>query len=76
MAEHTDPDALKASHKRMITRGVLAAVALAVLSLIEYWVALYFDDPTWWLVPFMVLKGWVVLDFFMHVRALRSEGAH
>jgi len=76
MAEHTDAASLKASHRRMITRGVLAALVLAVLSLLEYWVALEFDDPTWYLVPFMAIKGWVILDFFMHVRALRSEGAH
>jgi cytochrome c oxidase subunit IV len=76
MAEHTDAASLKASHRRMITRGVLAALVLAVLSLLEYWVALEFDDPTWYLVPFMVFKGGLILDTFMHIRALRNDGAH
>jgi hypothetical protein len=75
MADHTEPD-LKARHKQMIVRGIAAALLLAVLSLAEYYVAIKMDDPTWALVPFMVVKGWVVLDTFMHVRALSSKGAH
>ncbi|HNJ96513.1 MAG TPA: hypothetical protein PLV13_00185 [Ilumatobacteraceae bacterium] len=76
MSEHTDTDALKESHRSMIRRGVAAALLLAALSLAEYFVAVEIDDPTWYLMPFIVVKGWVVLDIFMHVRAIRSEGAH
>lgn len=76
MSEHTDADALKARYKKMVTRGIAAALLLAALSLAEYYVAIEIDDPTWPLMPFIVIKGWVVLDTFMHVRALRNEGAH
>ena len=57
-------------------RGVMAAVILAVLSVIEYVVAVKLDNPTWFLMPFIVLKGLLILDVFMHVRAIKSGGDH
>lgn len=61
---------------RALRMGVVTAIALAVLSVAEFVVAKQIDDPTWWMVPFMVLKGGLILDVFMHVRDLRGEGAH
>lgn len=52
------------------------ALLLAVLSLGEYYLASKYDNPTWVMVPFMVAKGALILDTFMHIRALRNDGAH
>ncbi len=72
----SDRVALAARYKVMIRRGVIAAVLLAVLSVAEYFLAAEVDNATWYMVPFMVLKGLVILDVFMHVRALFGQGAH
>jgi hypothetical protein len=76
MAEHHEPETLSERYKKMVVRGVAAALLLAILSIAEYVLAGEIDNPTWAMVPFMVVKGWVILDTFMHVRALRNEGAH
>ena len=76
MAEQLDPMALKERYKTMVVRGLAAALLLAILSIAEYVLADQFENPTWWMVPFMLVKGWVILDTFMHVRALRGEGGH
>ena len=67
---------LRGHYKMMIRRGLLAAAVLAVLSVLEYVVAQELSHPTWFLVPFMFGKGAIILDTFMHVRALRGEGSH
>lgn len=54
--------------------GVRIAIALAVLTVVEYLVAVTIDDPLRWLVPFILAKGWLILDYFMHVRDLRPGG--
>jgi len=72
----SDRAALQARYKVMVRKGVIAALLLAVLSVAEYVLANEVDNATWYMVPFMVLKGAVILDVFMHVRALRGEGAH
>ncbi|MEN8237687.1 MAG: hypothetical protein ABFR53_00660 [Actinomycetota bacterium] len=64
-----DRDALrKATHK-----GVVAAVILAVLTVIEFFIATGVEQPLLPLLPFVLLKGWIILDSFMHVRALWSD---
>ena len=67
---------LRAHYKVMIRKGVVAAALLAVLSVIENVLASEIENPTWYMVPFMFAKGWIILDIFMHVRALRGEGGH
>jgi len=64
-----DYDALKNATRR----GIAAAVILAVLSIVEFIVAVNFDNPLYPLLPFVVLKGWIILDTFMHVRAVFGE---
>ncbi len=54
-------------------KGVTAAVILAVLTVIEYFIATGLENPLWPLLPFVALKGWIILDTFMHVRALWSD---
>jgi hypothetical protein len=57
-------------------RGIAAALVLAVLSVLEFIIAKEVSDPTWWMVPFMVLKGALILEIFMHVSDLKKKGAH
>ncbi len=76
MAEHNDPVSLKEHFRTVVTRGIAVALLLAVLSLGEYYLASKYDNPTWVMVPFMVAKGALILDTFMHIRALRNDGAH
>jgi len=57
-------------------RGLVAAVLLAVLTVIEYLIAIGLDDPLLALIPFVILKGWIILDTFMHIRAVFGEGDH
>jgi len=76
MSEPTDPTELQAHYKKVLVRGVAAALALAVFSLAEYVIAKEVDNATWYMVPFMFAKGWIILDTFMHIRALRNDGAH
>jgi len=57
-------------------RGIVAAMLLAVLTVIEYFVAVGLEDPLLALLPFVALKGWIILDTFMHVRAVFSDGDH
>lgn len=60
---------------RVATRqGIRAAVFLAILSVIEYFIAVEVTNPLWPLLPFVLLKGWIILDAFMHVRAVFGDG--
>jgi hypothetical protein len=61
-----DQDALR----KVSRKGIVAAVLLAVLTVIEFFVAIGLEDPLLALLPFVVLKGWIILDTFMHVRAV------
>lgn len=54
-------------------KGVIAAVILAVLTIVEFFVATHMANPLLPLLPFVALKGWIILDAFMHVRALWSD---
>ena len=67
----------RAEHERKIRVGLQVAAALAVLTIIEYVIAVSLDNPLIWLLPFVVAKGWLILDYFMHVRSvLTEEGEH
>ena len=73
----TDQVAIDREGLREATRrGLVAAVLLAVLTVIEFFVAIGLDDPLLALIPFVVLKGWIILDTFMHVKAVFGEGGH
>jgi len=67
-----DSDGLRKASRK----GLIAAVLLAVLTVIEYFVAVGLEDPLLALLPFVALKGWIILDTFMHVRAVFGEGDH
>lgn len=53
--------------------GLLVALGLAVLTVVEYVVAVNVERPMVWLVPFMAVKGGLILEYFMHVSALKEE---
>ena len=59
--------------KKATRKGIIAAVAIAILSVIEYIIAIEVANPLLPLLPFVFLKGWIILDTFMHIRALWSE---
>ncbi|MCL1587776.1 MAG: hypothetical protein M3092_05120 [Actinomycetia bacterium] len=70
----TDKQAIDSENlKKATRRGVIAAVILAVLTVIEFFVATGVENPLLPLLPFVLLKGWIILDTFMHVRALWSD---
>lgn len=56
----------------VIQRGWLTAGALAVLTFIEYLVATSVDRPTLWLLPFIIAKGGLILEVFMHSSDLKT----
>ena len=68
--------ALAAHHRKMMVRGGVAALLLAVLSLAEFAVTKSVEVATWYMVPFMVLKGAVILQVFMHVSDVWKAGEH
>jgi hypothetical protein len=55
-------------------RGLVAAALLAVLTVVEYVIAVEVAQPLLPLLPFVALKGWIILDSFMHIRAVFHEG--
>jgi hypothetical protein len=65
----------KAGIRRATRRGLMAALFLAVLSAIEYFIAVEVENPLLPLLPFVALKGWIILDSFMHVRAVFGDGS-
>jgi hypothetical protein len=62
--------------KKTTRKGLIGAALLAVLTIIEYFIAIGLEDPLFALLPFVVLKGWIILDVFMHVRQVFKEGGH
>jgi hypothetical protein len=62
--------------RTQVQRGSIVAVALAVLTIGEYWVAVAIDDPLIWLIPFAVAKGALIMEYFMHFSSLLSGGDH
>jgi hypothetical protein len=68
-------DTRSAGLQNAIRRGLTVTAALTVLTIVEYLVAVNLTNPLLPLLPFVAAKGWLILDYFMHIRALR-EGAH
>ena len=61
-------------------RGLVAIVVLAVLTLVEYLVAVGLDSTTvviMLLAVFAIAKALVILEYFMHLsKVWRGEGEH
>ena len=56
--------------------GMMVAAALAVLTAIEYVIAVSIDDPLIWLLPFVIAKGGLIMEYFMHFSAVLGKGDH
>lgn len=59
-----------------LRKGWLVIGALAVLSLIEYFVSNGLEHALLPLVPLTLVKAWLILDQFMHVREAFGHGEH
>ena len=60
--------------QRAVRRGLTVTVALTMLTIVEYLVAVNLANPLIPLLPFVAAKGWLILDYFMHIKALRHGG--
>ncbi len=70
----TDQTAVDNENLKKATRkGVIAAGILAVLTIIEFFIATEVANPLLPLIPFVLVKGWIILDTFMHVRAVWGD---
>jgi len=67
-----DTEALRAKTEL----GLFIALALTVLTVVEFFIAVNVDSPAIWLVPFVLAKGVLILEFFMHLSALSRGGDH
>ena len=65
-----------ATFRSRVRRGLIVALALTVLTFVEYVIAVGIDDPLIWLVPFAVAKGALIVEYFMHFSALLAGGEH
>lgn len=54
-------------------RGWVVIGVLAVLSLIEYFVATELEHALLALLPLTFVKAWLILDQFMHIRAVFGD---
>jgi len=60
--------------QREVRRGLTVTIALTMLTIVEYMVAVNLSNPLVALLPFVAAKGWLILDYFMHIKALRQGG--
>ncbi len=60
---------------RLKTGWVVGGI-LAVLTLVEYWVAVAVTGNLVWLTILAVAKAWLILQYFMHIQALWKDGGH
>ncbi|HSJ71042.1 MAG TPA: cytochrome C oxidase subunit IV family protein [Acidimicrobiia bacterium] len=66
----------RAALSKATRKGLWGAFWLAVMTIVEFIVADIGNGEPWalWaLLPFVLAKGWIILDTFMHIRALWSE---
>lgn len=53
--------------------GFATFAGLAALTAIEYVIAVTVDRALLPLIPIAAVKGWLILDRFMHIRQLRHK---
>lgn len=56
--------------------GFLVMAGLAVLTVIEYVIAVGVENPLLPLIPFAALKFVLILEYFMHFSAVLGKGDH
>ena len=65
-----------AGFKKAAIKGLWGAFWLTVLTIGEFIVFSAGDGESWLtvaLLPFILLKAWIILDTFMHIRALWGD---
>jgi hypothetical protein len=74
MTERTD---VELALSRVSARGWKVAGMLAVLTVIEYVIAVNIASLVIvWLLPFVLAKGWLIMDYFMHFRSVLHGEEH
>ena len=57
-------------------RNIIVFVILAVLTIVEFWLALNLSDPAVPLLIVALLKAALIVQYFMHIYRLRREEDH
>ncbi|MDK1080742.1 MAG: cytochrome C oxidase subunit IV family protein [Anaerolineae bacterium] len=58
----------KPSDKKVRMRiGWITFIALGVLTIVEYFISLYIRPSTPYLIVTAVIKGWLIISYFMHI---------
>ena len=65
MSQSAETNAMNLKAKARL--GLFVAGWLAVLTVIEYLIAVNVDNPLLLLLPFVLAKGWLIMKYFMHV---------
>lgn len=70
---------LDARHSKKARTGLIVITALAILTALEYWVAVMLPEPLTdfrllLLTATAVLKAWLIIQFFMHLSQLWHTG--
>ena len=67
---------MEAKKRKLYRRGVTMLIVLAVLTVVEYYVAFLPTMGTAALFIIAIIKAWVILQYFMHVYLLWTKEAH
>lgn len=70
------PGGLEAARRQLVRLGLVVVAGLALLTLLEYIVAVQVDANLAFLLPFVFAKSLLILQYFMHIRQLWDEGGH
>ena len=57
-------------------RNIIVFVVLAILTAVEFWLALNLDNPTVPLLIVALVKAALIVQYFMHIYRLRREEDH
>ncbi len=67
---------MEAKKQALYRRGFIVLIVLAVLTALEYYVALLPNTATPALFIIALVKAWAILQYFMHVYTLWSKEEH
>ncbi len=71
-----DPSELREDQSAKTRLGLWVCGGLVLLTLIEYQIAVSVASNVTFLIPFVVLKGGLILWYFMHIGELWNGGEH
>ncbi len=64
----------QSAYRNAVRVGLIVAAVLGVLTVVEFVIAVTVDEPLLFLLPFVVAKGLLILDYYMHIRRLKGSG--